>query len=292
VELVELVRWLRGMEESANRLYRDAGKRFANQPELAALLSQLARDEASHAQLLDRAAERLLAGKPAPQAAVTVDRATRERMERPMHEGAERVARGDLSERDLLELIVQLEHAELNDIFLYVVQSAEPVPAAFQRVAASMQAHVDGVDRFLESLPPERRPSTTMPMPTVWTTRILVVDDNAAVAELWRRMLSRRGRVEVAGDGQEALERLRGQYFDAVISDVDMPVLDGIGFFEAALRQDASLAQHFIFCTGNVERRVTELSARHRLPVLHKPVSVAEMLRTVERVVTGGDGSV
>jgi two-component system sensor histidine kinase and response regulator WspE len=59
--------------------------------------------------------------------------------------------------------------------------------------------------------------------------RILVVDDSLTVRELERKlMLSRGYEVEVAVDGMEAWSAVRANHYDLVVTDVDMPRLDGI----------------------------------------------------------------
>jgi two-component system response regulator MprA len=59
--------------------------------------------------------------------------------------------------------------------------------------------------------------------------RILVVDDDRAVRESLRRSLQFNGyQVELAGDGQQALDSVRGQRPDAMVLDVMMPRLDGL----------------------------------------------------------------
>jgi PAS domain S-box-containing protein len=61
--------------------------------------------------------------------------------------------------------------------------------------------------------------------------RVLVVDDNTVNQKVARMMLERLGcRVEVAADGQEAIEMVELLPFDVVFMDCEMPVLDG---FEA-----------------------------------------------------------
>jgi two-component system sensor histidine kinase and response regulator WspE len=60
--------------------------------------------------------------------------------------------------------------------------------------------------------------------------RILVVDDSITVRELERQLLAARGfLVDVAADGMEAWEAVRATAYDLVVTDVDMPRLDGIG---------------------------------------------------------------
>jgi len=59
--------------------------------------------------------------------------------------------------------------------------------------------------------------------------RILVVDDSLTVRELQRKLLGNRGyEVAVAVDGMDGWNALRGDDFDLLITDIDMPRMDGI----------------------------------------------------------------
>ncbi len=59
--------------------------------------------------------------------------------------------------------------------------------------------------------------------------KILVVEDDAKMAELLRRGLSKEGHaVDIAGDGIRGLERGRSQPFDAIVLDIMLPGLDGL----------------------------------------------------------------
>ncbi|MCX2891510.1 MULTISPECIES: hybrid sensor histidine kinase/response regulator [Pseudomonas] len=59
--------------------------------------------------------------------------------------------------------------------------------------------------------------------------RILVVDDSLTVRELQRKLLSHRGYdVAVAVDGMDGWNALRSEDFDLLITDIDMPRMDGI----------------------------------------------------------------
>lgn len=73
--------------------------------------------------------------------------------------------------------------------------------------------------------------------------RVLVVDDSLTVRELERKLLAGRGYdVSVAVDGMDGWNVLRAEPFDLVITDVDMPRLDGIELV-TRIRGDARLAQ-------------------------------------------------
>jgi two-component system, chemotaxis family, sensor histidine kinase and response regulator WspE len=59
--------------------------------------------------------------------------------------------------------------------------------------------------------------------------RVLVVDDSLTVRELERKLLDQRGyHVEVAVDGMDGWNAVRSDPFDLVVTDVDMPRMDGI----------------------------------------------------------------
>lgn len=60
--------------------------------------------------------------------------------------------------------------------------------------------------------------------------RILVVDDDADVAEPLRILLSRFHDVDLATNGAEAITRLDGARYDAIVLDLVMPVMDGVAF--------------------------------------------------------------
>jgi two-component system sensor histidine kinase and response regulator WspE len=71
--------------------------------------------------------------------------------------------------------------------------------------------------------------------------RVLVVDDSISVRELERQLLSARGyEVDVAVDGMDAWSKLREWDCDLVITDVDMPRMDGIELTRS-IKQDPRL---------------------------------------------------
>jgi CheY-like chemotaxis protein len=66
--------------------------------------------------------------------------------------------------------------------------------------------------------------------------RILLADDDAATRDLVQRALSLDGHdVAVTQDGAEALEQLQAARFDVLITDVQMPGLDGVALVEKGL---------------------------------------------------------
>lgn len=73
--------------------------------------------------------------------------------------------------------------------------------------------------------------------------RILIVDDSLTVRELQRKLLEHHGyQVDVAVDGMDGWNALRQTRFDLVVSDVDMPRLDGVELVRR-IRQDPSMRE-------------------------------------------------
>jgi two-component system sensor histidine kinase and response regulator WspE len=67
--------------------------------------------------------------------------------------------------------------------------------------------------------------------------RVLVVDDSLTVRELERKLLHNHGfDVEVSVDGMDGWNALRGGSFDLLVTDVDMPRMDGVQLVEAVRR--------------------------------------------------------
>lgn len=71
---------------------------------------------------------------------------------------------------------------------------------------------------------------------------ILIVDDSAAIRKILRRVLQQAelplGQVFEAGDGAEAIESLKKQKVNLILSDINMPNMDGLEFL-AALKANA-----------------------------------------------------
>ena len=112
---------------------------------------------------------------------------------------------------------------------------------------------------------------------------VLVVDDSITVRRVTQRLLQREGyRVALAADGLQALERLQQERPAVVLSDIEMPRMDG---FDLArnIRADAALADlPIIMITSRIAEKhrehATQLGVNH---YLGKPYSEEELLRLV-----------
>ncbi len=115
------------------------------------------------------------------------------------------------------------------------------------------------------------------------TPRILVVDDEDSMRFLLREAMRREGYdVEVASDGQQALQAVRENQFDLVIMDIRMPELDGIQALREMRRIRPSLVVVMITAHGNTELAI-EAMREGAYDYFSKPFELEEMRVVVRR---------
>jgi chemosensory pili system protein ChpA (sensor histidine kinase/response regulator) len=130
--------------------------------------------------------------------------------------------------------------------------------------------------------------SVVLPAPAQQVPLILVVDDSITVRRVTQRLLQREGyRVSLAADGLQALERLQDELPTVVLSDIEMPRMDG---FDLArnIRGDSRLKDlPIIMITSRIAGKhrdhAMELGVNH---YLGKPYSEEELLSLVRRYVS------
>ena len=92
-------------------------------------------------------------------------------------------------------------------------------------------------------------------------------------------------RVETADCAEAALERLRSEPFDAVLSDIRMPGMSGIELRDRLMREQPALARRFAFITGELANLPARSGpASGETPCLEKPVTprgVLELVRSL-----------
>ncbi len=90
--------------------------------------------------------------------------------------------------------------------------------------------------------------------------RILLVDDEELNREYMSELLEEKGyRVETAVDGLDALDKLRESSFDLLVTDLNMPRLDGLGLLRKVGEEDIPVTGLLITAYGSVEAAVEAL---------------------------------
>ncbi|MGZ5851184.1 MAG: response regulator [Hyphomicrobium sp.] len=115
--------------------------------------------------------------------------------------------------------------------------------------------------------------------------RILLADDDAATRDLVKRALEGDGHtVQVTQDGSEALDRVKAaQLFDLLVSDVEMPLLDGVKLAERASALQPGL--RILLMSGFAEQleRAKTLKGP-QVAVISKPFTLDQVRATVRKL--------
>ena len=119
------------------------------------------------------------------------------------------------------------------------------------------------------------------------SARILVVDDSASMRQMVAFALSSAGfSVDEAEDGQVALGRAQGQKFNAVVTDVNMPNMDGISLIRA-LRglPDYKFTPMLMLTTESAADKKAEGKAAGATGWLVKPFDPGRLIDVIEKVI-------
>jgi len=284
----ELVDWLAGVEQLAGDFYRESAVVFQEDAALSAFLRRLSEDEAEHHEIMVLLAQDLAALDVPVQSAVVVDPATRSRVETPLKEARDLISDRRLSKKELVERMVATEFSELNDVFLYALTAAGKLTKTAQYMAAAMQAHVDRIERFVMTLPDDLQPKDGLGrFPVVSQRKLLLVEDDAYVLPLLQSFLRANAAVETAENGEIALAKTRETFFDLIVSDIDMPVMDGIEFYRQVVAADPKMRRRFLFCSGALSPERRAFLSRNGLRCLSKPFDLDVLAQAVEEGIRG-----
>lgn len=112
--------------------------------------------------------------------------------------------------------------------------------------------------------------------------RLLIVDDEVLVARAVRRVFDKEFKVEIALDGQSALDKLRKTDFDVVLCDVMMPGISGLDVYRQVRTENEVLAKRFVFATGGLfSQELSDSVKRLSNMIVEKPFDPAELRRVI-----------
>jgi two-component system, chemotaxis family, chemotaxis protein CheY len=124
-------------------------------------------------------------------------------------------------------------------------------------------------------------------MPSAAALQVLIVDDQQTIRSLVRTGLQQIGvtNTREAPDGEEALRALLSKPSHLVITDYNMPKLDGLGLLRAIRSHEPLRNTAVIMLTGRADRELVDRAAQYGINnYLVKPFTVATLREKIEQV--------
>jgi len=124
-------------------------------------------------------------------------------------------------------------------------------------------------------------------MPAAASLNCLVVDDQQTIRSLVRSGLQELGvrNMHEAPDGEEGLRQMLTRPFQLVISDYNMPKLDGLGLLRAVRSHPPISKTAFIMLTGRADKDLVQRAVQFGVNnYLVKPFTVATLREKIEAV--------
>ena len=120
---------------------------------------------------------------------------------------------------------------------------------------------------------------------------ILIVDDNPGMARSIALILEYKGyAVDTAPNGQEALEKVKGNPFDMIFMDIKMPIMDGVETHRRikAIRPEAVVMMMTAYAVEDLIQQALQDGA---YGILYKPLDMEKMIGIIEQARAQDNGA-
>jgi len=281
----EVVDLMVSLEEEAAALYLAFSQRFASQPDLAVLWSELAEDERAHARLV-RDIERGVLNGEIPAGMIQVASEPIKRLLETIRRQRAEFERGALSVAEAFAVTVELETSEVNEALPRLAAAARPYLPSLPD--EETMPHLGRLVRVVDRLGDREVTAVLRTLVRLVERRcgappkILIVDDEVDMRETCVRIFKRDGYECVAvNDGHEALTILDRERPDLILTDLRMPRMDGLAFLRHVRRLPAP--PPVVVLTAYVsEGSVREALAVGAAACLPKPFTPQKLREVVE----------
>jgi CheY-like chemotaxis protein/rubrerythrin len=287
----DIITWLIDIESSAASLYAEVAAAFRDDQDFSIFLALMSAEEREH-ELLLRQASAAISGKELKRASFYFDEQFRNKIEAPFVRARQLLKNGDLTKSTMVDILAEVEFSEWNEIFLYILDTMKVVDEDVQKAAADIDRHRKQVQAFILSLPggdsliqrARRRARSN-------GKRVLIVEDNNAVARMLEALVADDVAVVVARDGLAGIDHLRQERFDLIVTSIEMPEMNGIEMYKQALAMDPSLSRRFIFFTGTENQEYLDFVRESQALMLPKPSPVRVVHEMMNKVLDAGFGA-
>jgi CheY-like chemotaxis protein len=272
------------VETKAAKLYADAAVTFAGDDQFACFLTKLVNEEQDHIKLLEESMTSL-SYESIGKIAFHFDEDFRHKILAPIVNAQRSLNRGELSQREMVDVIAEIEFSEWNEVFIYAIDATKVLVGEFHDAASEIDQHRIHIQEYISTLPDGGSLlQKVRRLKSVSNKRVLIVEDNVAVARMLEVLIMDDAEVILARDGEEGISHVQEGHFDLIVADVIMPKMGGIEMYKKALSIDPTLKGHFIFFTGTEDPEELNFLQSSNVTVLPKPSPVKLICQVIDQV--------
>ena len=246
----EIISWLIDIESSAANLYAEASVAFHEDKDFSRFLALMSVEEKEHEKLLQQA-RAATSDDEIKSACFYFDDHFRKKIEAPFMRAWRLLKDGELTKATMIDFLAEAEFSEWNELFLYILGALKVLDKDVQKAVSDIDQHRKRIQEFILSLPGgDSLIQRVRRLSRAGSKRVLIVEDNNAVARMLEALVVDNVEVVIARDGLEGLAHIQQGYFDLIVTNIEMPEMNGVEMYKNALVMDSSLYRRFIFFTG------------------------------------------
>jgi CheY-like chemotaxis protein/rubrerythrin len=280
----EIIGWLIDIESSAADLYAEVAETFREDEVFSRFLALMSAEEREHATLLQQA-RAAVPDKELKSACFYFDDHFRKKVEAPFVRARDLLESGELTKSIMVDILAEAEFSEWNEVFLYTLDTLKVIDKEIQQAVADIDQHRKHVQEFILSLPGgDSLIQRARRLSRQGGKRVLIVEDNNSVARMLEALVADDVEVIIAHDGIEGIEHIRQKRFDLIVSNIDMPEINGIEMYKQALEIDRSVSARFIFFTGTDNPEYLQFVRDSKALMLPKPSPVRVLCEMMNKV--------
>ncbi|MCK4846898.1 MAG: response regulator, partial [Deltaproteobacteria bacterium] len=238
----------------------------------------LMKDEEEHARLMARALS-VYKDIPALTVPFEIDDGLKDRHKAIIKRILDMIDDGTFTAYAMLDSAIELEHAELSSLFIYVTESLKEYSEEFVDFSVEVEKHKRSIERFLRSRCEFELLVKKIPkIPSVWNEKILIVDKSEPFVNLMKVVLTKEGLVNGTDNGKDALKRIREEYFDLIMMDINLIGIDGMKLYREAVKIDTTIKDRILFLSSNRSKEYIEFFEDEEVKYLVKPASIKDIV--------------
>ena len=282
----EIVKWLIESEERAFKLYEKTAGIFLDDEEFAEFLLHLSREEKRHGELMKRASE-VIGDRSDYSSLVYIDDKMKQGIEDYFSLCEKKIDTKEIIKGDVIACIIATEFSEWNTLFLFVSNTLKHGHEEFNSTLPKIQHHMRRIEQFLESQTGFGEQLQKLKnLPKIWEEKILVVDDEPVIVDMLVAILEEDDTIHSASNGKDALRKLDDEHYSAIVSDADMPLMNGIEFYKKAVEKYPNIRDRFLFFTGSFDLEVLDFFKQNKIKYLPKPSSITDIKKAVFEIIS------